>query len=411
MVAITNLEDWMVENAGPQIIWYIKRLSGNDTLANGSHQAGPYISKDFLLKVFPSLNCPDKNNPDKKFDIYIDSHGDFRNVRAVWYNNKISGGGTRDETRLTNFGGSESALLDPENTGALTIFAFHLDSSGESQTCNVWVCHLEGEEDLLEDRIGPVDPGQWRFCTFDEKMQALFLPLQKVRSSCWLDKAEIPPAWLIKFPMGRDIIRKAVEIGGCHNFPVDRRLLKRRNCEYEIFRSLEQALEFPTIKNGFQSIDEFINHANSVLQRRKSRAGRSLELHTREIFIEEKLEEGCDFQYQAKTEGKKCPDFLFPSQVAYQDALFPANKLRMLAAKTTCKDRWRQIINEADRIEVKHLLTLQEGISEAQFREMTEAKVRLVVPVPLVKSYPKSVQPHLKTLEAFIEEVRQLKAC
>ena len=50
----------------------------------------------------------------------------------------------------------------------------------------------------------------------------------------------------------------------------------------------------------------------------------------------------------------------------------------MLAAKTTCKDRWRQIINEADRIKLKHLITLQEGVSEAQFREMQEAGVQRI---------------------------------
>lgn len=76
--------------------------------------------------------------------------------------------------------------------------------------------------------------------------------------------------------------------------------------------------------------------------------------------------------------------------------------------KTTCKDRWRQILNEADRIPVKHLLTLQEGVSEGQFREMTEAGVQLVVPVPLVSSFPKSVQPHLQSLESFIGDVRLL---
>ncbi|PJO49371.1 hypothetical protein CQ054_19890 [Ochrobactrum sp. MYb29] len=52
----------------------------------------------------------------------------------------------------------------------------------------------------------------------------------------------------------------------------------------------------------------------------------------------------------------------------------------MLAAKTIFKDRWRQIINEVERIRTKHRLTLQEVVSEAQFREMTEIGVRLVVP-------------------------------
>lgn len=42
----------------------------------------------------------------------------------------------------------------------------------------------------------------------------------------------------------------------------------------------------------------------------------------------------------------------------------------MLAVKTTCKDRWRQILNEADKIHQVHLFTLQEGVSLAQYREM-----------------------------------------
>lgn len=80
----------------------------------------------------------------------------------------------------------------------------------------------------------------------------------------------------------------------------------------------------------------------------------------------------------------------------------------MLAAKTTCKDRWRQVINEASRIPVKHLLTLQEGVSEGQFREKQEAGIRLVVPAGLHDSYPGSVRPHLVSFESFIGDVRLL---
>lgn len=82
----------------------------------------------------------------------------------------------------------------------------------------------------------------------------------------------------------------------------------------------------------------------------------------------------------------------------------------MLAVKTTCRDRWRQILNEADRIPAKHLLTLQEGVSEGQFREMTGAGVQLVVPAKLIDAFPKSVRPHLQTLESFIGDVRLLQA-
>lgn len=78
----------------------------------------------------------------------------------------------------------------------------------------------------------------------------------------------------------------------------------------------------------------------------------------------------------------------------------------MLAAKTTARDRWRQVLNEADRIPAKHLLTLQEGVSENQFAEMQAARLQLVVPTDLVSAYPKAIRPHLMTLERFICDVR-----
>jgi len=404
-MALVDLTDWMDENTGPHIVWYVKRLSGNDTLANGSHQAGPYIPKEFLFEIFPSLNRPDGENPDKRFEVRIDSHGDVRNVRAIWYNNKLRGG-TRNEARVTNFGGAESALLDPESTGSLAVFAFHRDVNGEATDCHVWVCDHEVEEDLIEDRIGPVEPGKFTIWKMDERQPGSLIP--PPRTSCWMTRKEIPPEWLVKFPTGEEIIRKAVEMRGDHGLAVDQRLMKRRDCEYEIFRSLEQEVELPVIRAGFDNIEDFVARAQTILQRRKSRSGRSLELQTRAIFLEENLREGIDFQHQPESDAGKKPDFLFPSEAAYKDPSFPVNRLRMLAAKTTCKDRWRQVLNEASRIENKHLLTLQEGISENQFREMTDERVTLVVPKPLVGCYPESVRPYLQTLESFIGDIRLL---
>ena len=34
---------WQDRFMAPDVIWYVKRLSANDTLASGAHQAGPYI--------------------------------------------------------------------------------------------------------------------------------------------------------------------------------------------------------------------------------------------------------------------------------------------------------------------------------------------------------------------------------
>jgi hypothetical protein len=408
---LIDLTDWMEEVAGPDFVWYIKRLSGNDTLANGSHQFGPYIPKGFLFTIFPSLNRPDTRNPDSHFDLSVDSHADFRKIRAVWYNNRFYGG-TRNEARLTNFGGQSSPLLDPESTGALTVFAFKLDGNGEAKSCHVWVCRHETEEDLIEDRIGPVEPGTWRIWPPDDKDSLGLFALkqeQKQRVTCWLKHHEIPPAWLEKLPTGIEIINKTIEMRPSHGLVPDIRLIKRRDCEFEIFQSLEEAIELPLIKQGFNSIGEFIAKAQTILQRRKSRSGRSLELHARGIFIEEGLTEDEDFSHQPESDPGKKPDFLFPSEKAYKDPGFSGNRLRMLAVKTTCKDRWRQILNEASRIDKKHLLTLQEGVSENQFREMVQANVQLVVPATVIGKYPKSVRPHLQTVESFIGDIRLLK--
>jgi hypothetical protein len=406
-MAMLDLAGWVKEYAKPNYLWYAKRLSGNDTLANESHQAGPYIPKDVLFTVFRWLNKPDVENPRVAFDLYIDSHGDFRSVTAIWYNNKLRGG-TRNEARITNFGGKQSALLDPENTGALAVFVFVPSEESEIATCRAWVCKGETDENFLEDFIGPVEPGHGRVWAMDEAKYAnLFI---RAENPCWLAIDQIPLPWLKSFPTGAEIIKKTIELRPATGLSPDKRLMNRRLCEYELFRSVEEAIELPRIRQGFNSIDEFIAQSQTVLQRRKARSGRSLELHILGIFIEEKLQEGLDFSYQPESEPRQRPDFLFPSELAYKDRQFPESRLRMLAVKTTCKDRWRQILTEANRVANKHLLTLQHGVSEHQFNEMTEAGVRLVVPAPLVSHYPKSVQPHLQSLESFINELRTLRS-
>jgi hypothetical protein len=409
-MSLGDLLDWLDELTDPDFIWYVKRLSGNDTLANGSHQAGPYIPKEFLFEMFPSIARTDIKNPDHRFDLYVDSDVDHQEVRAVYYNNKFHGnsGSGRNETRLTNFGGKNSALLDPDSTGAIAVFAFRLGADRTAMDCRVWVCRHPTEEDLIEDRVGPVEPGKGLVWSVDYESGLLPLFESPPRRTCWLEPAEIPAQWLVRFPTGAEIVRKAVDLRPLSSLTPDQRLLRRRKCEFEIFRSVEQAIELPHIIAGFTTVDDFVARAQTVLQRRKARSGRSLELHIHEIFTEERLVEGTHFSHQPESDEGKRPDFLFPSESAYKDAGFSQDRLRMLAVKTTCRDRWRQILNEADRIPKKHLLTLQEGVSERQFREMTDAGVQLVVPTGLVRSFPKPVRLHLQTLESFIGDIRLL---
>ena len=114
-------------------------------------------------------------------------------------------------------------------------------------------------------------------------------------------------------------------------------------------------------------VDGFMKFSLSVQNRRKSRMGRSLENHLEAVF------QACNLAYArgVVTENNQKPDFLFPSAEAYCSAPETGlSCLAMLGAKSTCKDRWRQVLTEAAKIPRKHLLTLEPGISEPQTHQM-----------------------------------------
>ena len=79
----------------------------------------------------------------------------------------------------------------------------------------------------------------------------------------------------------------------------------------------------------------------------------------------------------------------------------------MLGVKSTCKDRWRQILSEADRIERKHLLTLEAAISENQTEEMKAGRIQLVLPEKIHATYTKEQQKWLYSVEGFLNEVKE----
>jgi hypothetical protein len=77
----------------------------------------------------------------------------------------------------------------------------------------------------------------------------------------------------------------------------------------------------------------------------------------------------------------------------------------MLAAKSVCKERWRQILPEADRVPHKHLVTIEPGISEAQTSQMKANGVQLVVPARLHDSYTSDQRASLWPVTSFLEMV------
>lgn len=399
---MSAFHNWLLGIAGERYFLYIKRLSANDTGATGGHQVGLYIPSSIVEKLLPSINHTREQNPSVFLTAHVSSHEcQDSEARAIYYNNRFFGK-TRNEKRITRWGRG-SPLQNPENTGALTILAFKQDEQGgDCSNVDIWVCVSPDEEDIIESTIGEILPG-----TFISGPSGEILGGMSLQHAPVDHRYIIPEAWKQQFPSGSEIIRYAADHYTTKSDDPDEQLVSRRRVEYDIFLRVEELHVLDIIREGFGSVEEFIALANSVSNRRKSRAGKSLELHLEQLFIEHGLRH---FATQAITEGNKKPDFLFPSAEAYHDAEFPQENLRMLAVKTTCKDRWRQILNEADKIRHVHLFTLQEGVSQAQYREMQEAGVRLVVPSPLHKKYPEAVREELITLGAFIAELIGLYA-
>lgn len=178
--------------------------------------------------------------------------------------------------------------------------------------------------------------------------------------------------------------------------------------EEALFKRLERSIVSERLRTGFvedenADVEGFLTFSLTVQNRRKSRAGFSLENHLEWIF----KTKGLRFERGAVTEGKSKPDFLFPGGAEYHNQAFPVDRLTMLGSKSTLKDRWRQVLAEAERIRDKHLLTLEPAISEPQTDEMRSKRLRLVVPRSLFVTFKSTQQTWLMDLDGFITLVKE----
>lgn len=369
---------------------YCKFLSANDSGATGGHQSGILISKSAKGMMF-SQELANENI--LKRTVEIQWQNDICTQSSFTYYS------SKNELRITKFG-RNFPFLNPDKTGALFVFTrqdadrysgFFLETEEDiEQFLGAFGISLTETNRLID--TGGVLPETQEKIAIQEFINALTVdfPLSDVMSAA-----------------ARDIQNRVYNHLEFIRTNPDRKIIEWTNTEYALFRAIEHARYGEKISRGFATVDEFITMANMVLNRRKSRAGKSLEHHLSAIF------DGNDILYtaQAVTEGNKKPDFLFPSQSAYHNAAFPTDKLISLAAKTTCKDRWRQVISEADRLRglPKYLCTLQQGISPAQMDEMQAENVVLVVPRPYIAAYPADRRDRIWTVTKFVKYVREVE--
>ena len=370
-------------------IAFTKFITANDTGATGGHQAGFHIHKNAWQLFFDTAGVKGSN---KDRFITIRWQDDFETIsRFIYY-----GTGTRNEYRLTRFGKGFPYLQD-ENIGDLLVFA---KTPNEFYEAFVLQSDEEIDEFLAALNISSTDingivPKQFEQ-TAEDKLLQCFL--------AFINSAKV------EFPTTIELARNA---RNCYNVAFnitskliqinpDREILGWLNAEFQLFKALESNRYSKRIQIPFSTVEELVETANTILNRRKSRAGKSLEHHLEEVFSIFNLA----YATQAVTEDNKRPDFLFPNVEAYLNPKFDDKKLIVLASKTTCKDRWRQVLNEADRVKTKHLFTLQQGISKNQLEEMYKYGVCLVVPKPYLMSFPQDFRERILTLDSFVNHVQ-----
>jgi hypothetical protein len=207
------------------------------------------------------------------------------------------------------------------------------------------------------------------------------------------------------FPTTREFSEYARTTLGSIDFKTDydNVLMSCYEKEEILYRTLEKHIVGEKLRSGFNDVDDFFDYSKSAQNRRKSRAGLALENHLEYIFLQNNIK----YNRTPITENKSKPDFLFPGIKEYRDQSFGSINLTMLGVKSTCKDRWRQVLTEAKRIDTKHILTLESAISVNQTDEMKQHSLQLVVPKKIIGTFKPGQQEWLFTVTDFIRLIKE----
>lgn len=369
----------------------LKFLSPNDCGVTGTHQDGFLLPKrGDVWKLFTPH--PPEKGVKSKHEVRIQwPDGRLTNSVVTWYGQK-----TRSEYRLTRFG-RNFPWRDPDLVGALLVLI-----PKTQDEFNAWILELEDDIEDIQAALGVFVVERW--AVYDAETDDV-----ETEDECVDRLFRAFAGTMEDFPSGRLLSEKTREtldacLRGLRSKPLDEQLLEWVRSEYRLFRLVERQVFQPRVTRAvFGSLDEFLKTAMSIIQARKSRAGRSLENHVEHVL----KESGIPFEMRVRVDGTR-PDILIPGKVAYEDPDFPVRKLLAVGVKTTCKDRWRQVLNEAPRIPKKHILTIQEGISARQLEEMERSKVSLIVPKSLHAKYPSDRTITMFDIEGFVAFLRRL---
>lgn len=366
----------------------LKFISPNDAGITGTHQCGFYLPKP-VWEMYADFGPQKGRNDEAEVEVRWQGDQLATNSRVKWY-----GKATRSEYRLTRFG-KGFPFLTPESVGDMLVLI-----PESHQRFKAYVLDNDDDIEDIQAALGVEVTGFWGVYEGGK-------PRVETESQCLERRFRQFVEKLDDFPSGDEFSNETIEslkecVERFEKLNSDKTIVRCVDTEYKLYRLAERQICQKEIVRVFKDVDDFLTTASSIMNRRKSRAGRSLENHF------EYLLKRAEIPYAVRppeVDGK--PDIVIPSVDAYRDKEYPTKKLFMVGVKTTCKDRWRQVLNEAKRIKEKHIMTIQQGISKKQLAEMVEANVQLVVPLEYHKQYPPKSDMTLLQVGEFVELVRK----
>ena len=386
---------------------FVKKLSRNDTSwadDHGKHQAGFYIPRQIReAGFFPELRA---DNPDKPHIFHAECNvlwpqtGETTASSMRHYSNK------GPETHFTRL--PKTLFRDLTPASLLLSGRFTDPIAG----CQYWIVILDSaieEAELLETVLDiPSDfhHGIFAAARFEEESrlrldekEELIERLQHAIRTGSLDAVlreygDLPAPAVIARDARDQWLRKhdleQFDPWAISN-PGDAIMEISRDIEFTLYRHYElrrRAAELVALLTGKGDlVTVIVNHFPdidrvflSASQQRKTRAGRSFEHHISASLVAGNLR----FVEQAVTGGRR-PDFVMPDL----ETLHRSNRLQIealvLAAKTTLRERWKQVSSERLNCEL-YLATVDDRVAATSIREMADAGIRLVVPESLKAS-------------------------
>lgn len=421
---------------------YVKKLALNDwhwTEDKKKHQDGIYIPHvDRDSGFFPKLarKPREAGHPifEIHFDIYWPEVGDTHTARLAHYTSK------GQETHLTNVPKPPFTGLSPASyfliakrdnppEGESVYQAITVDSTSEE--CASLIDLFQIKSDFISGQFKPkkaVQSYQDRVLQFIEEALAAFVAGKLDEFS--KPYAAIPKTKDLASLAQNEYKKRHRNVSDFNPFnlrnPGDVALEISRDIEYEIFREFElrhRSLSLvkvivgsdpkaASVQNVLRSIIKEFPRIDKILlsaaQQRKSRAGYSFEHHIERMLVDGKI----PHEVQVVIESRKRPDFVLPTFAVYRNKSRPREHALVLSAKTTLRERWKQVVGEIKNCDL-YLATIDENIADNAIVDMESNGITLVVPESLKQSdittYKK--QSNVITFrDFFTEEIKTKRA-